>query len=450
MSVKQMLLEMDIAVSSPNRNDRNTYIAKALMEDSSGTVRLMDSICERQNMLKALKRVESNNGAPGVDGMKCSRLRGFLRRTWSKSKQAIYDGTYKPLPVRRKEIPKPDGGMRLLGIPAVMDRLIQHGIVQILVAIYDHTFSDSSFGYRPKRSQAQAVERYRQHVENGYTYVVSLDLSKFFDRVNHHRLMSRLEKRIKDKRVLKLIRAFLKSGVQLNDLVEPTEEGTPQGGPLSPLLSNIVLDELDKELERRGLHFVRYADDIVILVRSQKAAERVLKSISSYIVNKLKLKVNEEKSKVARPWEVKFLGYKITRMYGVTRSVTHSKTVARFKERVRELTRRTRRVSLHTIIWELNQFVRGWMPYYGRGISKKLKRELNRWIIQRLKAYMLEQWRKPKTKIKKLMKLGLSFNESFKIGNSRRGIWRNSGNYHLNFAMPQKLFIQKYGLIVLC
>jgi len=287
-------------------------------------------------------------------------------------------------------------------------------------------------------------------VENGYTYVVSLDLSKFFDRVNHHRLMSRLEERIKDKRVLKLIRAFLKSGVQLNDLVEPTEEGTPQGGPLSPLLSNIVLDELDKELERRGLHFVRYADDIVILVRSQKAAERVLKSISSYIVNKLKLKVNEEKSKVARPWEVKFLGYKITRMYGVTRSVTHSKTVARFKERVRELTRRTRRVSLHTIIWELNQFVRGWMPYYGRGISKKLKRELNRWIIQRLKAYMLEQWRKPKTKIKKLMKLGLSFNESFKIGNSRRGIWRNSGNYHLNFAMPQKLFIQKYGLIVLC
>jgi RNA-directed DNA polymerase len=261
--------------------------------------------------------------------------------------------------------------------------------------------------------------------------------------------MSRLEKRIKDKRVLKLIRAFLKSGVQLNGLVEATEEGTPQGGPLSPLLSNIVLDELDKELERRGHRFVRYADDIVILVRSQKAGERVLKSITRYITNNLKLKVNAEKSKVARPWEIKFLGYKVTRMYGDTRSVTHSKTVARFKEKVREITRRTRRANIHIVIWELNQFVRGWIPCYGRGLSQHLKRELNRWIIQRLKAYLLKQWRKPKTKINNLMKLGLNLDEAFKLGNSRRGIWRISGNYQLNFAMPQKMFTQQYGLIVL-
>lgn len=448
MNVKQMLLEMDI-VELRSENGQNAYIAKALMEDPSGKVRLMDSICERQNMLKALKRVEGNNGVPGVDGMKCSQLRGFIKRTWTKSKQAVYDGTYKPLPVRRKEIPKPDGGIRKLGIPSVMDRLMQQAVVQVLVAIYDHTFSDSSFGYRPGRSQAQAVEKVRQHVENGYSHAVSLDLSKFFDRVNHHRLMSRLEKRIKDKRVLKLIMAFLRSGVQLDNLVEPTEEGTPQGGPLSPLLSNIVLDELDKELERRGHHFVRYADDIVILVRSQKAGIRVLNSITRYITNKLKLKVNAEKSKVARPWEIKFLGYKVTRMYGVTRSVTHPKTVACFKDRVRKITRRTRRVSIHTVIWELNQFVRGWLPCYGRGLSQHLKRELNRWIIRRLKAYLLKQWSKPKTKINNLMKLGLNLDEAFKFGNSRRGIWRISGNYQLNFAMPQKLFTRQYGLIVL-
>jgi RNA-directed DNA polymerase len=339
--------------------------------------------------------------------------------------------------------------MRKLGIPAVLDRFVQQAITQILVAVYDHTFSESSFGYRPGRSQAQAVERYRQHVEEGYTHVVSLDLSKFFDRVNHHRLLSRLEQRIKDRRALKLIRAFLQSGIQLNDLVEPTEEGTPQGGPLSPLLSNIVLDELDKELERRGHRFVRYADDVVILVRTRKAGERVLASITRYITDKLKLKVNAEKSRVARPWEVKFLGHKVTRIYGATRSVTHPKTVARFKERVREITHRIRRVNLHVVIAELNQLIRGWLPCYGRGLSQKLKRALNRWIIRRLKAYLLKQWRKPKTKIKQLVRLGLEHEKAVELGNSRRGIWRVSSHYYLNFAMPQKLFTQRYGLIVL-
>ena len=444
-----MLLDLEIAVS---RRDpaRDAYMAKALMEDSSGKAKLMESICERENMSRALQRVEANDGAPGIDGMSCGELRGFVKRTWQASKQALLDGTYRPLPVRGKEIPKPDGGgIRKLGIPAVMDRLVQQAAVQPLVAIYDHTFSDSSFGYRPGRSQAQAVERYRQYVEDGCTYVVSLDLSKFFDRVNHHRLLSRLEQRIKDRRVLKVIRAFLKSGIQLNDLVEPTEEGTPQGGPLSPLLSNIVLDELDKELERRGHRFVRYADDIVILVRSRKAGERVLASITRYITGTLKLKVNAEKSQVARPWEIKFLGHKVTRIYGATRSVTHPKTVARFKDRIREITRRTRRVALHVVIADLNRFIRGWLPCYGRGLSQHLKRALNRWIIRRLKAWLLKQWRKPKTRINKLVSLGLDHEEAVKLGNSRRATWPLSGDYRLNFAMPQKLFTQRYGLSVL-
>jgi RNA-directed DNA polymerase len=448
MHAKQMLLEMDIPASRPD-TARNAYIAKALMEDSTGETKLMESICEHENRLRALQRVEANDGAPGVDGMRCRQLRRYVKRTWQASRKALFDGSYQPLPVRGKEIPKPDGGMRQLGIPAVMDRFVQQAIVQVLVEIYDHTFSDASFGYRPGRSQAQAVERFRQHVEDGYTYVVSLDLSKFFDRVNHHRLLSRLETRIKDKRVLKLIRAFLKSGIQLNELVEPAEEGTPQGGPLSPLLSNIVLDELDKELERRGHRFVRYADDIVILVRSQKAGERVLSSITRFITGKLKLKVNETKSCVARPWEVKFLGFKVTRMYGKTLTVAHAKSVARFKDRIREITRRIRRVPLHVVIGELNQYLTGWMPYYNSSLSQQLKRALNRWMIQRLKAYLLKQWRKPKTKIQNLVRLGLDREEAVKLGNTRKGIWRFSGHYKLNFAMPQKRFTQSHGLIVL-
>jgi len=448
MNVRQMSLGLEVAATRRDTTS-NAYIAKALMEDSTGKAKLMESICERENRREALKRVEANDGAPGVDGMKCHQLRKHLTNTWQASRSALLDGTYRPLPVWGKEIPKPDGGMRQLGIPAVMDRFVQQAIVQVLVEIYDHTFSDSSFGYRPGRSQAQAVERFRQHVEDGYTYAISLDLSKFFDRVNHHRLMSRLEKRIKDKRVLKLIRAFLRSGIVLNDLVEPTKEGTPQGGPLSPLLSNIVLDELDKELERRGHRFVRYADDIVILVRSQMAGERVLSSITRFITGKLKLKVNEEKSFVARPWEVKFLGFKVCRMYGKTRVVIHAKSVARFKDRVREITRRIRRVPLHVVIRELNQYIRGWMPYYKRGLSQALKRKLNRWIIRRLKAYMLKQWRKPKTKIQNLVRLGLERKEAVKLGNTRKGIWRLSGHFKLNFAMPQKYFTQTHGLQVL-
>ena len=444
-------LRLDGGEEAISRKDtaREEYIATRLMESSTGDIRLMESICERENTIKALKRVESNKGAPGIDKMKVTRLRGFLRRTWETVETALLNGTYKPLPVRRKEIPKPDGGIRLLGIPTVLDRFVQQCIAQVLLATWDYTFSAYSFGYRPGRSQAQAVEQFRKYVEEGYTYVVSLDLSKFFDRVNHDRLMSRLAHRIKDKRVLKIIRAFLNSGIMLNDIVEYPGEGTPQGGPLSPLLSNIVLDELDKELERRGLRFVRYADDIVISVRSREAGEQVLRSISRFITRELKLKVNEEKSCVVRPWDAKFLGYRVTRIYGVTRTVIHPKTVKRFKDKVREITRRVRGRNINTVIGKLNSFLRGWRPYYEFSMGKKLIHDLNAWIVRRLKAFLWNQWRLPRTKVKKLKQLGIGHDDAVIMGNTRKKPWRISRTPTLNFALPLSLFVRKKGLLLL-
>jgi len=428
---------------------REEYIATNLMKSSTGENRLMDMICERENMLNALRRVEKNDGAPGVDKMKVSRLRGFLRRTGKTVKAALHDGTYKPLPVRQKEIPKPDGGIRLLGIPTVLDRFVQQCIAQVLQEIWEHTFSVYSYGYRPGRSQAQAVEQFRQHVEDGFVYVVSLDLSKFFDRVNHDRLMSRLAHRIEDKRVLKVIRAFLNSGTMVNDLVEHPGEGTPQGGPLSPLLSNIVLDELDKELERRGLRFVRYADDIVICTRSKREGEEVLASVSTFITNRLKLKVNEEKSRVERPWDAKFLGFRVSKMYGRTRTVIHPKTVVRFKDKIREITRRVRGRNINSVIGKINSYLRGWRPYYEFSMGKKLIHELNAWIVRRLKAFLWNQWRLPRTKIKRLKQLGIDDKSAVKMGNTRKKPWRISRTPTLNFALPLSLFVQKYGLLLL-
>lgn len=449
--MKAVQLLLDGGEMAENRKDttREEYIAARLMESSTGEIRLMEPICERGNTLNALKRVERNDGVPGIDKMKVTRLRGFLRRTWKTVETALLNGTYKPLPVRRKEIPKLDGGIRLLGIPTVLDRFVQQCIAQVLLMIWEHTFSAYSYGYRPGRSQSQAVEQFRKHVEEGYTYVVSLDLSEFFDRVNHDRLMSRLAQRVEDKRVLKIIRAFLNSGILLNDIVEYPGEGTPQGGPLSPLLSNIVLDELDKELERRGLRFVRYADDIVILVRSQQAGEQVLRSISRFITRKLKLKVNEEKSSVVRPWDTKFLGFRVTRIFGVTRTVIHPKTVKRFKDKVREITRRVRGRNINTVIGKLNSLLRGWRSYYEFSMGKKLIQELNAWMVRRLKAFLWNQWRLPRTKVKKLKQLGIGHEDAMLLGNTRKGAWRISRTPTLNFALPLSLFVRKKGLLLL-
>lgn len=408
----------------------------------------MEEILGRENMARALKQVLSNKGAPGVDGMTVNQLPSYLRRHWQKVKATLLDGSYKPLPVRRKEIPKPQGGVRLLGIPAVLDRLIQQAISQVLKWVWEPVFSDASFGFRPKRCQHQAIFRVKQYVEEGYRHVVDMDLSKFFDRVNHDRLMSRLATRVPDKRLLKLIRKFLTSGVMIGGLVEPANEGTPQGGPLSPLLSNIVLDELDKELEKRNLRTVRYADDFLIFVRSKKAATRVMQSVSGFITKKLQLKVNEEKSQITYPWRMCFLGFSFTSKRGDTRIRIHSKSIKRFQDRVRELTDRNCGRSIHRIVFDLNQYLRGWWNYYHLTQSTNRFRSLHGWIMRRLRAILWKQWKNPRTRIRELKKRGISHRLAVSVGNARKGVWRMSRVKWVIIALPNAYFRQVLGLFL--
>src|SRR5881628_479934 len=332
-------------------------------ESPASTNRLMEEICERENLKQALQQVKANKGSAGVDGMTVGGITDYLKQHWPAIREQLLSGTYEPKPVRRVEIPKPDGGVRKLGIPTVLDRLIQQAVMQVLQRQWDSTFSDHSYGFRPGRSAHQAVSQAQQYIAAGYGWVIDLDLEKFFDRVNHDKLMGQIAKRVEDKRLLKLIRAFLNAGVMENGLVSPGVEGTPQGGPLSPLLSNLVLDEFDRELERRGLRFARYADDCNVYVRSRRAGERVMASITRFITTKLKL--NQQKSAVARPWERKFLGFSFTANREPKRRIA-PKAVIRFKEKVRELTRRTRGVSVEKMAEELGQYLRGWIGYFGR------------------------------------------------------------------------------------
>ena len=340
--------------------------------------------------------------------------------------------------------------MRLLGIPAVLDRLIQQAISQILQLIWEPVFSDFSFGLRPERSAHDAIFRAKQYVEEGYIgyrHVVDMDLSKFFDRVNHDRLMSRLATRVHDKRLLKLIRNVT-SGVMIGGLVQLANEGTPQGGPLPPLLSNIVLDELDKELEQRGLRFVRYADDFIIFVRSKRAAIRVMESVSRFIVRRLKLKVNQEKSKITHPWWMCFLGFSFTSKGRDTRIRIHSKSIKRFKERVRELTDRNCGRSIHQIIYNLNQYLRGWWNYYRltQGISQF--RSINGWIMRRLRAILWKQWKNPRTRVRELMKRGVFNRQAVTTGNARKGPWRMSRVKWVIIALKNEYFQRTLGLFL--
>jgi len=371
------------------------FIASRLSESPTGQIRLMESICERSNMRRAIRRVIRNKGAPGVDGMTVRKIKRYLKRHWGKIEKALLDGAYKPRPVLQTEIPKPEGGIRLLGIPTVLDRVIQQAVAQVLTRIWDHSFSEMSFGFRPKRSQHDAIRQYREYIRLGAKYVIDIDLSKFFDRVNHDRLMARLATRIKDKRVLKLIRSFLTSGVMIGGLEEPTKEGTPQGGPLSPLLSNVVLDELDKELEKRGLRFVRYADDCVIFVRSRQAANRVMESISRFIEKKLRLKVNREKSAIDLPWKSKYLGCCVTNSRKNPKIRIHWKSIKRLKERVRVITARRRGRSLLQVIGELREFMNGWWNYFGITESFNRLRPLAHWIRRRLRAVIWKALEEP-------------------------------------------------------
>ena len=413
--------------------------AKRGTENPAITESLMEEICERENCKQALKRVKANKGSPGVDGMAVQALPGFLQQHWPAIREQLLSGTYKPQPVKRVEIPKPDGGVRELGIPTVRDRFIQQAVMQVLQKRWDRTFSEHSYGFRLGRSAHQAVEAAQQHIAAGYRWVVDLGLEKFFDRVGHDKLMAKIAERVSDKRLLKLIRAFLRAGVMEGGLVSPVDEGTPQGGPLSPLLSNLVLDEFDRELERRGHRFARYADDSNIYVRSRRAGERVMKSLTRFIQTKLKLKVNESKSAVAEPWERKFLGFNFTSHESPKRRIA-PKAVKRFKERVRNLTRRTRGISIDRMAKELALYLRGWSGYFGKCQTPSVLQSLEEWIRRRLRSAIWKQWKRGTTRFVELRKRGVNPHLAATTAASAHGPWRLALSKALALALPNAYF----------
>jgi RNA-directed DNA polymerase len=384
---------------------------------------LMEQILSRENLRKALKRVEKNKRSHGVDGMPVESLRAYLMTHWASIRASIEDGSYVPAPVRRVEIPKPAGGVRLLGIPTALDRFIQQAISQVLTPLFDPTFSEFSYGFRPGRRGHDAVRKARSYIEEGYRWVVDIDLEKFFDRVNHDRLMGILAKRVQDKTLLKLIRRYLESGVMIGGVKVANEQGVPQGGPLSPLLANIVLDELDKELERRGHRFVRYADDCNIYVKSRRAGERVMTSITRFIENKLRLKVNMEKSAVDRPWKRKFLGFSFT-WEPKPRIRVAKESLKRAKQKLKELTSRSKPIPMQKRIEEINQFVVGWCKYFALADTPTPFRQLDEWLRRRLRMCLWKQWKTPRTRIRKLISLGVPKGKAFEWGNTRKKYWR--------------------------
>lgn len=386
---------------------------------------LMERILSRENLLEALKRVEKNKGSHGIDGMSVKDLRRHLYENWDSLRTSLREGTYQPSPVRRVEIPKANGGVRLLGIPTVTDRFIQQAIAQVLTPIFDPIFSNHSYGFRPQKRGHDAVRKAKGYIKEGYRWVVDIDLEKFFDKVNHDKLMGILMKRIKNDTVIKLIRKYLQAGIMINGVVHEAEEGTPQGGPLSPLLSNIVLDQLDKELEKRGHKFVRYADDCNIYTKSRKAGERVMNSISDFIERKLKLKVNREKSAVDRPWKRKFLGFSFT-IHKEPKIRISNESVKRLKRKIREMTSRSKSMSMEQRIEKLNQYLIGWCGYYSLADTPSKFKEFDEWIRRRLRMIEWKQWKNPKTRVRKLTSLGVPQAKAYEWGNSRKKYWRLS------------------------
>jgi RNA-directed DNA polymerase len=404
------------------REETESLLAAQGTENPANTNQLMEEVCERENLKKALKQVKANKGSGGIDGMTVEELDDYLKQHWPAIRERLFNGTYEPQPVRRVEIPKPDGGMRKLGIPSVLDRFIQQAVMQVLQRRWDRTFSPGSYGFRPGRSAHQAVAQAQQYIAEGYGWYVDLDLEKFFDRVNHDKLMGQVAQGVEDKRLRKLIRAFLNAGVMENGLVSPSVEGVPQGGPLSSLLSNLVLDELDRELERRGLRFVRYADDCNIYVRSERAGQRVMKSLTHFITQKLKLKVNEAKSAVARPQERKFLGFSFMTGTEVKRVIA-PKALVRFKQRIREITRQAKGVSIETTIEKLAPYMRGWRNYFGFCQTPEVLRSLNSWVRRRLRCALWRQWKTPRRRKAVLLALGVPPRLASSMAGSGRGPW---------------------------
>jgi RNA-directed DNA polymerase len=407
----------------------------------------MEQVVSRDNMMAALDRVTANKGAPGIDQMTVADLRGHLKTMWPTIREELLKGTYQPQSVRKVEIPKPGGGTRTLGIPTVLDRLIQQALHQQLVSLFDPHFSESSYGFRPGRSAHQAVQAARRHVAGGRRWVVDIDLEKFFDRVNHDILMSRVARKVEDGRVLRIIRRYLQAGLLEGGIVSPRVEGTPQGGPLSPLLSNILLDEFDKELERRGHTFCRYADDCNVYVQTRRSAQRAMTSLTRFLQEKLKLKVNDAKSAVDRPWNRTFLGYTMT-FHHKPRLKVADKSVERFKGKLRQVCRRGRGRSLRKVIEELTPKLRGWTSYFRLAEVKGIFEDLDQWLRRKLRCIVWRQWKRTYTRARELMRRGLTEARAWQSATNGRGPWWNSGAAHMNDAI-RKSFFEKLGLISL-
>lgn len=447
MGIERQNIQMRLAFSEGDRGEAprdsgegtEMLVAMCAPESPAADECLIEEVCERENLKGALKRVRANRGSPGADGMTVEELPGYLKEHWPAIREQLLQGTYRPQPVKRVEIPKGGGGVRQLGVPTVLDRFIQQGVLQVLQQRWDRTFSEHSYGFRPGRSAHQAVAQAQQYIAEGRHWVVDLDLEKFFDRVHHDKLLGRLAQRVRDKRMLKLIRAFLNAGVMEKGLVSPTTEGTPQGGPLSPFLSNIVLDELDRELERRGHWFVRYADDCNIYVRSERAGRRVMESITGFITKKLKLKVNQAKSAVARPGERKFLGFSFTSGREPRRRVAPA-ALERCKERVRDLTRRTRTVGLERMVKELAEYLTGWKGYFGYCQTPSVLGELDSWIRRRLRCVAWKQWKRGRKRYAELRTRGVGKELAAQTAGSTHGPWRISRSPALSYALPNAFF----------
>jgi RNA-directed DNA polymerase len=422
-----------------------TLRAERATESPAEDQRLMEVVVDRENLREALKRVRANAGSPGIDGMTVDALPEYLQQHWLAIREQLLNGTYKPQAVQRVEIEKQDGsGMRKLGIPTVLDRFIQQAVLQVLQRRWDPTFSEHSYGFRPGRSTRQAVSQAQQYIGEGYGWVVDFDLEKFFDRVNHDKLMGQVAKRISDRRMLKLIRAFLNAGVMEDGLVSPTVEGTPQGGPLSPLLSNLVLDELDRELEARGHRFVRYADDCNIYVRSERAGQRVMESVKRFITTKLKLQVNESKSAVAKPQQRKFLGFSFTSGRELKRKIA-PRAIVRFKERVREITLRAKGQSMKQTIEELAQYVRGWRGYFGFCETPAVLQGLDSWVRRRVRCAFWQQWKTGRKRFAELVQRGVRRRLAADTAGAHCGPWHVSQSPALDQALSNA-YLASIGL----
>lgn len=406
---------------------------------------LLERILQRDNLNRAYLQVERNHGAPGIDGMTVEEALPWLKEHKEDLLESLRNGSYKPSPVRRKDIPKPDGGTRQLGIPTVIDRIIQQAIAQILIPIYEPQFSDASYGYRPGRSAKEAIRKVKKYAEEGYTHAVQVDLSKYFDTINHDLLLNLLRQTIKDGRVIKLIKKYLKSGIMADGVIVRTEQGTPQGGPLSPLLANIYLNEFDQEWKRRGMKHIRYADDIIILTKSKRAAEHQLESSRKYLEGKFKLTMNTEKSKVVSVFAIKrfkFLGFCIGKNGNGIYIRAHKKSLNKAKQKLRAITKRNRGRNVRTIMAEIAQYMKGWLGYYYIADMKRTLKSWDEWLRRRIRMYIWKQWKKARTRVKNLRKLGISKDQAYQWGNTRLGYWRVAGSPVLKCSITNEKLAQ--------